>query len=251
MNNIHIPPVVKNLLIINLLFFAAKYVMANTGIADLDYQLGAFYFDSPFFRIWQPVTYMFMHGDFMHILFNMFALFTFGGVIENRWGTKRFINFYLITGLGAVALQMAVQAYEVYQITGVAFNVPISDMSLLQTGGIQANIHLSGLSETESNTLLGIYGFPMVGASGAIFGLLVAFGMLYPNTELYIMFIPVPIKAKYLIPVYIILELSLGVARIPGDSIAHFAHLGGALIGFILVKLWKDKDNNTFYRYYE
>jgi len=251
MNNIHIPPVVKNLLIINVLFFAAKYVMANTGIANLDYQLGAFYFDSPFFRIWQPVTYMFMHGDFMHILFNMFALFTFGGVIESRWGTKRFINFYLITGLGAVALQMGVQAYEVYHIAGAAFNIPISDMSLLQNGGIQANIHLSGLSETDSNTLLGIYGFPMVGASGAIFGLLVAFGMLYPNTELYIMFIPVPIKAKYLIPVYIILELSLGVARIPGDSIAHFAHLGGALIGFILVKLWKDKDNNTFYKYYE
>lgn len=251
MNNIHIPPVVKNLLIINVLFFAAKYVMANTGIANLDYQLGAFYFDSPFFRIWQPVTYMFMHGDFMHIFFNMFALFTFGGVVESRWGTKRFINFYLITGLGAVALQMGVQAYEVYHITGSAFNVPISDMSLLQNGGIQANIHLSGLSETNSNTLLGIYGFPMVGASGAIFGLLVAFGMLYPNTELYIMFIPVPIKAKYLIPVYIILELSLGVARIPGDSIAHFAHLGGALIGFILVKLWKDKDNNTFYKYYE
>jgi rhomboid-like protein len=91
----------------------------------------------------------------------------------------------------------------------------------------------------------------MVGASGAIFGLLVAFGMLYPNTELYIMFIPIPVKAKYIIPVYIIMELSLGVAKIPGDSIAHYAHLGGALLGFILVKLWKDKDNNRFYRYYE
>ncbi|MNE74814.1 Rhomboid family protein [compost metagenome] len=98
---------------------------------------------------------------------------------------------------------------------------------------------------------MGIYGFPMVGASGAVFGLLVAFGLLYPNTQMYVMFIPVPIKAKYLIPVYILMELSLGVARIPGDSIAHYAHLGGALVGFIMVKLWGDRNNDRFYTYYE
>ncbi|TDQ07686.1 rhomboid family intramembrane serine protease [Pedobacter metabolipauper] len=250
MNTINIPPVVKNLLIINVLFFAAKYVVKNTGLADLDYLLGAFYFDSQFFRVWQLITYMFMHGDFMHIFFNMFALYMFGGVIESRWGTKRFINFYLITGLGAVALQMGVQAYEVYHITGSIANNPIMDLTR-SGNGISANINIPGLSEESMNTLLGIYGFPMIGASGAVFGLLVAFGMLYPNTELYLMFIPIPIKAKYMVPVYIILELSLGVAKIPGDSIAHYAHLGGALLGFILVKLWKDKDNNRFYTYYE
>lgn len=245
MNNIHIPPVVKNLLIINVLFFAAKYVMNNAGI-DLDYLLGAFYFDSPFFKVWQLITYMFMHGDFMHIFFNMFALFMFGGVIESRWGTKRFINFYLITGLGAVALQMGVQAYEVYQITGSVMHNPATvDLAgIVKMGG-------PGLTQETFNTLRGIYAFPMVGASGAIFGLLVAFGMLYPNTEMYIMFIPIPVKAKYIIPVYILMELSLGVARVPGDSIAHYAHLGGALLGFILVKLWKDKDNNRFFKYYE
>ncbi|SHF70703.1 rhomboid family intramembrane serine protease [Pedobacter caeni] len=246
MNNIHIPPVVKNLLIINVLFFAAKYVMKNTGV-DLDYLLGAFYFDSQFFRVWQLISYMFMHGDFMHILFNMFALFMFGGVIENRWGTKRFINFYLITGLGAVALQMGVQAYEVYQITGHIVNNPIT----VDLAANMAQVKIPGISDEARNTLIGIYGFPMVGASGAIFGLLVAFGMLYPNTEMYIMFIPVPVKAKYIIPVYILVELSLGVARVPGDSVAHYAHLGGALLGFILVKLWKDKDNDRFYKYYE
>lgn len=162
-------------------------------------------------------------------------------------GAKRFINFYLITGLGAVALQMGVQAYEVYQITGHALHNPI----MLDFAQNMANINIPSLTEEQRNTLIGIYGYPMVGASGAVFGLLVAFGMLYPNSELYIMFIPVPVKAKYIIPIYIIFELSLGVAQVPGDSVAHYAHLGGALLGFILVKLWKDKDNNRFYKYYE
>lgn len=246
MNNIHIPPVVKNLLIINVLFFAAKYVLKNAGI-DLDLLLGAFYFDSQYFRIWQLVSYMFMHGDIWHIFFNMFALFMFGGVLEARWGAKRFINFYLITGLGAVALQMAVQAYEVHAIAGSFMNNPVV---IDRTAGM-VSVGIPGLSQASIGTLSGIYGFPMVGASGAIFGLLVAFGMLYPNTEMYVMFIPVPIKAKYLIPVYILMELSLGVAQIPGDSIAHYAHLGGALLGFILVKLWGDRNNDRFYTYYE
>ncbi|WP_199118670.1 rhomboid family intramembrane serine protease [Pedobacter sp. ASV28] len=233
MNNINIPPVVKNLLIINGIFFFASWIFTQQG-KHLEEYLAVFYFDSPFFRIWQPITYMFMHAGFAHIFFNMFALFMFGGVLEQRWGAKKFINFYLITGLGALALQWAVQAFEVYQITGAVVN----DLSTLRVNNLE---HL--------NTLRSIYNGPMVGASGAIFGLLVAFGMLYPNVELMIMFIPVPIKAKYIIPVYIVIELFLGVARFSGDSVAHFAHLGGALIGFILVKLWKDK--NRFYDYYE
>lgn len=246
MNNIHIPPVVKNLLIINVLFFAAKYVLANANI-DLGFLLGAFYFDSQFFRIWQLITYMFMHGNLMHIFFNMFALFMFGGVLEMRWGAKRFINFYLITGLGAVALQMGVQAYEVHAITGSVFNNPV----MIDLNTNMAQIGVPRLSESSINSLINIYRIPMVGASGAIFGLLVAFGLLYPNTEMYVMFIPVPIKAKYLIPVYMLMELSLGVAQMPGDSIAHYAHLGGGLVGFILVKLWGDRNNDRFYTYYE
>ena len=244
MNNIYIPPVVKNLLIINVIFFAATYLLGNN--VNLTYLLGAFYFDSQFFGVWQLVTYMFMHGNFMHIFFNMFALFMFGSALESRWGAKRFLNFYLITGLGAVALQMGVQAYEVYQITGSLTN-PIS----VDLSAQMASVPIPNITQDQRDTLIGIYGFPMVGASGAIFGLLVAFGMIFPNTELYLMFIPVPIKAKYIIPLYIILELSLGVAKIPGDSVAHYAHLGGALVGFILVKLWKDRNNNRFYEYYE
>ncbi|WP_183866294.1 rhomboid family intramembrane serine protease [Pedobacter cryoconitis] len=245
MNNIHIPPVVKNLLIINVLFFAAKYVFESKGI-DLGYYLGAFYFDSPLFKIWQPITYMFMHGNFTHILFNMFALFSFGSVLEARWGTKRFINFYLITGLGALALQWGVQAFEIYQMTGSPVNPGAVTIDIVKG---MASLNLRGLSPEQGQTFLSIYSGPMVGASGAIFGLLVAFGMLYPNAELYIMFIPVPVKAKYIIPVYILIELSLGVASVQGDSVAHYAHLGGALLGFILVKLWKEK--NTFYDYYD
>ena len=239
--NIHIPPVVKNLLIINVIFFASMFMFTSSeGDYILVEQLSVFYVDSPHLRIWQPITYMFMHSPvtFAHIFFNMFALFMFGGVLESRWGAKRFLTFYMITGLGALGLQWAVQAFEVYQIVGTPFPG-------------EALFSMSNLTINEQETLSGIYNGPMLGASGAVFGLLVAFGMLYPNTEMYVLFIPIPVKAKYLIPVYIIFELSLGVASVPGDSVAHYAHLGGALLGFILVKLWKDKDNNRFYRYYE
>ena len=231
MNNI--PPVVKNLLIINVIFFFATWLFQQQGNAIQEY-LAVFYFDSPYFKIWQPITYMFMHGSIAHIFFNMFALYSFGSILEAHWGGKRFINFYLITGLGALALQWGVQAFEVYQLTG-------SSVNNLATLTVQ--------NESDLRTLQQIYFGPMVGASGAIFGLLVAFGMLYPNLEMYIMFIPVPVKAKYIVPVYIVLELVLGFSKIEGDSIAHFAHLGGALIGFILVKIWRNK--TTYYDYYD
>jgi len=233
MNNIYIPPVVKNLLIINILLFVATYLLPNLNLGNL---LAVYYFDSPNFRFWQPITYMFMHGGIGHIFFNMFALYSFGSLLESRWGAKKFLTFYFITGLGALALQMAVQAYEVHSVLG--------QVTLFQ--GWEKQIS----TQEAVATLQGVYGSQMVGASGAIFGLLVAFGMLYPNAELLILFIPVPVKAKYIIPVYILIELSLGIAQIQGDSIAHYAHLGGALIGFILVKIWKDKNTN-FYTYYE
>lgn len=231
MNNI--TPVVKNLLIINVIFFFATWLFQQQGIAIEEY-LAVFYFNSPYFKVWQPITYMFMHGNMAHIFFNMFALYSFGSILEAHWGGKRFINFYLITGLGALALQWAVQAFEVYQLTGSSIN----DLATLTVQ-----------SESDLRTLQQIYFGPMVGASGAIFGLLVAFGMLYPNLEMYIMFIPVPVKAKYIVPVYIVLELVLGFSKIEGDSVAHFAHLGGALIGFILVKIWRNK--TTYFDYYD
>jgi len=237
MNNIHIPPVVKNLLIINVLFFIGTLVFRpNDGYPFVEW-FAVYYFNSPSFKIWQPITYMFMHSpvDYFHIIFNMFALYSFGSILEQRWGAKKFIIFYFVTGLGALALQWAVQSYEVYHVAGHI----ISDISTYQPR-----------TPAERDLLSEIYFGPMLGASGAIFGLLVGFGMLYPNAELLIMFIPIPVKAKYIIPIYILVELVLGVGKFQGDSVAHYAHLGGALIGFILVKLWKDK-NDTFYTLYE
>lgn len=227
----NIPTVVKNLLIINILFFIATLVFESKGIY-LVKLLGVYYFDSPNFHVWQVITYMFMHGGFAHIAFNMFALFTFGSALEYTMGSKRFLNFYLITGLGALALQMLVQAIEVHQIAG-SFTINITSFASSK------HEHIRTLSE--------IYWGPMVGASGAIFGLLIAFGVLYPDAELLILFIPVPVKAKYIIPAYVVLELILGVAQFSGDSIAHFAHLGGALFGFILIKFWHLRRLRNFY----
>jgi rhomboid-like protein len=165
----------------------------------------------------------------------MFALYSFGPVLEYSFGSKRFLNFYLITGLGALALQMVVQAIEVYGITGSIINPNIVDIDYAAN---TVRLNLQGISEQEGKKLMEIYTSPMLGASGAIFGILIGFGMLFPNAELMLFLIPVPIKAKYLIPVYILLELFFGIKQFAWDSVAHFAHLGGALFGFLLIKYW-------------
>ena len=231
-----IPPVVKNLLIINVICFIGGALIFS-GANDL---FGVYYPDSPGFRIWQLITYMFMHGGFTHIFFNMFALFMFGPVLEQVFGSKRFLNFYLITGLGALVLQFAVQALEVYMIVD-SFSAK-AFLSEIDVANRSARV-LSSLPIESRQTLLSIYTTPMVGASGAIYGLLIAFGYLFPNTPLMLIFLPVPIKAKYFIPVMILIELFLGVSR-TGSSIAHFAHIGGALFGFLLIKLWGVKRPN-------
>jgi rhomboid-like protein len=238
----NIPPVVKNLLIINVIFYIA---MMMFGPQEMTRLLGVHYFDSPDFRIWQVVTYMFMHSydSLFHIIFNMFALYSFGTALEYVMGSKRFLNFYLLTGLGALALQMVVQAFEVYSITGSIVN----DGSFIIDSARRTISYPDYMDQQQASKLLGIYLSSMVGASGAVFGLLIAFVMLFPNVELMIMFIPVPVKAKYIVPAYILLELFLGVKQIEGDSVAHYAHLGGALFGFILVKLWGLRRNDRFY----
>jgi membrane associated rhomboid family serine protease len=231
------PTVVKNLLIINIIFYIATMMFGGPMMTQV---LGVHYFDSPDFKIWQVITYMFMHdySSLFHILFNMFALYTFGSSLEYIMGPKRFLNFYLITGLGALGLQLLVQSIEVYNITGSAIN---NGSFIIDSFKRTISFNPQVMNEEQASTLLGIYTTPMVGASGAIFGLLIAFGMLFPNAELYIMFIPVPVKAKYIIPVYVVLELFLGIKQFSGDSVAHFAHLGGALFGFILIKMWNLK----------
>lgn len=232
----NITPVVKNLLIINLIFFLAYLLFDHQDPrGPVTTLFGSFYFDSPKFRAWQLITYMFMHGGWDHILFNMFALFSFGPILEYFMGSKKFLTFYFICGIGAVLLQLAVQAFEVRGLTG-GFTIPhpVIDETYYQAAGGNAQ------------KLFDIYNGPLVGASGAIFGMLVAFAMIYPNLELMILFIPVPVKAKYIIPIYIVLELFLGFGQFAGDNVAHFAHLGGALIGFIVIKAWGLKSPGAF-----
>jgi membrane associated rhomboid family serine protease len=224
----NLSPVVKNLLIINIICFLPFLLFDHSNMGGPYSSLfGVFYFNSPFFKPWQIITYMFLHGGWQHIFFNMFALFSFGPILEYYMGSKKFFNLYFICGIGAIAFQMLVQAIEVYNITGgLTLSQPLLDASYMQYG-------------EHAQKLYDIYHGSVVGASGAIFGLLVAFGMLYPNLELMIMFVPVPVKAKYLIPVYIVIEIFLGVGQFGGDNVAHFAHLGGALLGFITIKIWK------------
>lgn len=176
---------------------------------------------------------MFMHGGFSHIFFNMFSLLMFGPIIEQILGQKRFLNFYLISGLGALVLQYGVQAWEVHQITGTVRALQFLDFNML-TNQVSTNLNIS---RADFNTLTSIYGTPLVGASGAIYGLLLAFAYLFPNMSLYLFFIPVPIKAKFFIPILILIEIYLGFSN-SGSSIAHLAHVGGALFGYLLLKMW-------------
>jgi membrane associated rhomboid family serine protease len=223
----NLTPVVKNLLIINLICFLPFVFLSDHYYQILTNWVGLSYFNSPNFKPWEIITYMFFHGGWEHILFNMFALFSFGPILEYSIGPKKFLNLYFICGIGAGLLQVAVQAFEVHTLTG-AFTIPLPmlDESYFQAAGANAQ------------ALFNIYHTPVIGASGAIFGLLVAFGMLYPNMELMMLFIPVPIKAKYIIIFYIGLEIYLGFGQFAGDNVAHFAHIGGALFGFILIKAW-------------
>jgi len=224
----NLTPVVKNLLIINLICFIPFIVLSEGRYNDLVVgNFGLFYFDSPHFRVWQLLTYMFVHGGWAHIIFNMFALFSFGPILEYAIGPKKFFNLYFICGIGAALIQMLAQGVEVHNITG-AFTIlePNLESSYMQFGD-------------HAQKLFNIYSGPTVGASGAIFGVVVGFAMLYPDMELMLLFVPVPIKAKYLIPVYIVIELISGFGQFTGDNVAHFAHLGGALLGFSLIKIWR------------
>jgi membrane associated rhomboid family serine protease len=224
--------VVKNLIIINVIFYIAMFALHDyinmVGI------FSAFYFDSPLFKPWQVITYMFMHdpNNIGHIFFNMFALFSFGPILEHTLGSKKFFNLYFAAGIGGLLLHVLVQAVQIYGITGG-----------VTLGGMSG----AGMSPEKLEVLKGLYTTPILGASGAIFGILVAFGMLFPNMEMMIMFIPVPIKAKYVVIGYVAIELFSGFGRFEGDSVAHFAHLGGALFGFILIKIWGLKSTNNYY----
>ncbi len=237
-----IPPVVKNLLIINGLLLLATFALERLNIDLTDY-LGMFFPLSKSFMPHQFITSMFMHANITHLLFNMFALFMFGKVLETVWGGKRFLIYYMITGIGAVVLHSLVQYIQAYPILQ---NISHQDLNYVLNEGKEALMMGKNFTNPELAKLNLIYNVPTVGASGAVLGILLAFGMLFPNTELMLLIPPMPIKAKYFVIGYGVIELFLGVANFQGDNIAHFAHLGGMLFGFALIKYWK-QDRNKFY----
>ncbi len=268
-----LPPVVKNLLIINGLFFLATLALQKYGI-DLVNILGLHYPGASGFRIYQFITYMFMHGGWAHILFNMFALWMFGNVIENVWGGKKFLIFYLLTGLGsavvyifwihfeirgnldmlnAVIAHPTVQGIETYfQHYSFHLNPLTTALSQNDINLFNHNVDLLAGGSAGPSAIQQIVSFlstykaemlnqmVVIGASGAIFGLLLAFGMMFPNTLIYLYF-AIPIKAKWFVIGYGLLELFSGISNRPGDNVAHFAHVGGMLVGLLIILYWKKK----------
>ncbi len=249
-----IPPVVKNLIAINVILWLVT--LLSPGILgrwsssfDLTDILGMHYWSSEKFRLPQLITYMFMHGGFSHLFFNMFALYMFGGVIENFWGPKRFLIFYFVTGIGAALVQQVFWTIEYHKVI-TALNEAIAANSSSPLLPFQPLLtkyfRISGLTQFNASQIIELknlfLNLPVtVGASGAVFGLLLAFGWLFPDVRLMLLFFPVPIKARIFVILYGVLELFLGVANFSGDSVAHFAHLGGMLFGIVLILFWKKK----------
>ena len=238
-----ITPVTRNIIILNVIFFVATFLLRYANI-DLSPLLAGYFPLSPNFNSWQIITHMFMHGGLMHIVFNMFTLYSFGPVLEQVLGQKKFIILYFAAGLGGFALYNIWNYVEVTQLTSF-LNSQSYDIHEIYK---YANINYSGDMPISSNSeevrdaaqsLFNILRTPMVGASGAIFGIIAAFSTLFPDAKLMFLFIPFPIKAKYLTPIIIVVSIFLGFRQFSGDNIAHFAHLGGALIGYLFVLNFK------------
>lgn len=216
-----VPVAVKNIIIINILVMVMTYLNETLMVE----KFALFYPTSPFFHWWQPVTHMFMHGGFWHILFNMYTLYIFGSALERVWGPKKFLIFYFVTGIGAAAIH-----------TGVEW--------------IQMQSWITQAAEGSQSALVSIHQLkmtPTLGASGAIYGVLMGYALLYPDSMLVLFFPPIPIKAKWMVLIFAAIELVTGVTG-TGGGIAHFAHLGGLIFGFILIRFWKKK--GTLYNRY-
>ncbi|WP_128330645.1 rhomboid family intramembrane serine protease [Apibacter sp. HY039] len=249
--NRYIPPVTKNLLILNTIFFIGKYLLGMYGV-DLDVIFGAFFPLSPNFHWYQVLSHMFMHAGLTHFFFNMFTLWMFGSAVEQALGAKKFLILYFVCGLGAFALFNLVNYFEFKQVYDslVEANVPLNEVSKYSKLNFTSNNNIQEMGNQWLNTLPKNTDYaqaskfyldlvvPMMGASGAIYGVLVAFGLMFPNTVLVLLFPPIPLKAKFFIPLMILFELYLGINQVQGDNIAHFAHLGGAVFGFFLTKHW-------------
>lgn len=256
------PTVTQNLIIVNILFFVATFFMKQQGI-DLGTILGAHYFNTPLFKPWQLITHAFMHADIFHIFMNMYVLFMFGSFLERLWGPQRFLKVYFLSAFGAIVLYNIAGYFQVEAIinliksNGNGEQLTMINNLLREFGRSdqfvqEANRYLNengGISPykfTALNDYIGMSITPMVGASGAVFGLLAAFALLFPNTELQLLFPPIPIKAKYLIGGYFALEIYSSFHQTAGDHVAHLAHVGGAIVGGIIVIIWKRNSTNFY-----
>ena len=236
----NISPVVKNLLLINILFYIAQWT-----IPSFTQNLELYPISSEDFKPWQLATHFFMHSPYSigHIFFNMFALVIFGSQLERVWGAQRFLGYYISCALGAAVLHLGVNYYRIHIIE---INLSLEDLELFRNSAYDAFQKGMNFKDPVLAQLNLLHHTPMLGASGAVFGLLAAFGYLFPNSELMLLFPPIPIKAKYFVIGYAALELYLGVSNNPSDNVAHFAHLGGALVGIIIVLYW-GKNRNSFF----
>jgi membrane associated rhomboid family serine protease len=222
------PPAVKNIIILNVLVFIAQLTFQNNSVIDIENTFALHDVHSIYFKPHQLLTHMFMHGGIDHIFFNMFALWMFGRILENVWGAKRFIFFYLICGLGAALLHLGILYLEMEPIMKIVHAMPPEQQAaIIESPNFKVNIST-------------------IGASGAVFGCLAAFGYLFPNTMLYIYFM-VPMKAKWFVLIYAAIEIWLAIRNSAGDTVAHFAHLGGAITGFIIVFIWNKTNRKTLY----
>lgn len=239
-----LPIVTKNLLIINVLCFFGAVVAQRYGIS-LNNVGGMHFFLSPDFNVAQLVSYMFLHANFEHIFFNMFAVWMFGRTLEMVWGPKRFLIYYMICGIGAGLVQELISAIEYFTLTSsmpaeAVETVLREGSSILQSGMNYVDSRMAELNIAVNRST--------VGASGAVYGILLAFGMLFPNSQMYVFPIPFPIKAKFFVIGYAVIELVLGMSR-TADGVAHFAHLGGMIFGFLLIMYWKKNRNNGQFYY--
>jgi len=258
-----LPPVVKNLLIINILCFIATISLENTFRIDISNLFGLHFFKSEYFRTYQFVTYLFFHADFQHILYNMFALWMFGYLLENVWGPKRFLTYYLITGIGAGIVQTIVNWWHIsgYEAAALAYSSapsPEAFVAFVKSCPPRSQELLNSMNALLSQWQLSLddlhyqrqsvtYAYdlirqqmdiPTIGASGAVYGILLAFGMMFPNMLVFIYFL-FPIKAKWIVIAYGGIELFMGISNNPSDNVAHFAHLGGMIFGFFMILFWK------------
>lgn len=263
-----ITPAVRFIIIANVAMFILTWGLDQQMGTNLSNTLGLHLPQSEYWAPYQYVTHLFMHGSISHLFFNMFALFMFGRVLESVWGTNRFLVYYFVTGLGAAALNTAVgwwQYHNMYEQFLAFQNTPQPELlaefirahishpapwvwELVDnwTNNPNSQEYIQTGEALFQRVLTEVVNIPTIGASGAVFGVLLAFGMLFPNTELFLMFVPIPIKAKYFVLGYGVLEFFLGVQNSVGDNVAHFAHLGGMLFGFILIKYW-GRNRNKFY----